>query len=719
MFQIDEKVISDNRTLISIQGQKAQIDPLLKNGTINYTMTDNNLWLTTPKIRDTYLKKGDITQKFDRILLARDGTSIDGSFEFMDPIIFKDNVEIKKDLMVRGNLTVEGEYSVIDTPSLSIEDNIIELNRNEEGSGISLRKAGFAINRGSKEFVRSLYDEDNKAFIFDTCSTMDGEVGSKKWIFMAYNEANGEYQAGEVRARYRFSAPFGKFSDSLSVANQTTLNTLTVNGNANLNGATTTNNMTINGQLTVNNNSVFNGAIVGNRIASFKDNVVIDKALSVGTTASFGELATFNKGIKINSNGANINGPVSITGTLNVSENTTLSKDLSVAANINTTNLTSKTKVKTLDLEVTRDAYIDRNTIMSGTLTTNGQSTLNGGLLVKNNFTVESLANFDNHVVVRNKNVSINSNSDENGKLLVGGHTVINRTLTVKGNTTIDGSLNLKGYLDMSSSNLTAANITTKNNYSIEAGDGKGIRFWNSDNYRIYMSSSNSEYGGRLDTISDYNMYFKMAGGESRGFIFKNDSTLLGQLDGYGVLRIKGDIYSNNSIVLKRENEGHKSNVASGINADRVDDLHASSFLRRDVDTDTSHNIFFNVNDKGIRFNEGGAIYKNGAVTIQTANAVTHGMNVVSEGNMVLFTIKDHPVNGLLYKDKTVWHSGNHGHGSNLDADKLDGKHANYFATADHLHDDRYIKNNEVDLKEKYKIMYNENFDSLDIMYMG
>ena len=81
--------------------------------------------------------------------------------------------------------------------------------------------------------------------------------------------------------------------------------------------------------------------------------------------------------------------------------------------------------------------------------------------------------------------------------------------------------------------------------------------------------------------------------------------------------------------------------------------------------------------------------------------------------------VKDNVTTGLTYKGKKVWHESNQGHGSGLDADTLDGKHKEYFAAADHLHDDRYIRNDEVNLKGKYKIEYNEEFDSLDFMYMG
>lgn len=39
-----------------------------------------------------------------------------------------------------------------------------------------------------------------------------------------------------------------------------------------------------------------------------------------------------------------------------------------------------------------------------------------------------------------------------------------------------------------------------------------------------------------------------------------------------------------------------------------------------------------------------------------------------------------------------VYHAGNHGAGSGLDADLLDGKHASFFAAATHHHDDVYLK---------------------------
>lgn len=58
-------------------------------------------------------------------------------------------------------------------------------------------------------------------------------------------------------------------------------------------------------------------------------------------------------------------------------------------------------------------------------------------------------------------------------------------------------------------------------------GNGRGVRFWDSENYKIFMSvATDATYGGRIagETTSDYNMYFRMAAGTNRGFVFEKDN---------------------------------------------------------------------------------------------------------------------------------------------------------------------------------------------------
>lgn len=717
MFQIDEKVIADSRTLITIQRKKDQIDALTKNGTLNYTMDEHNLWLTTPKVRTAYLSRADHSEKYDKVVLARNGVDIDGIYSFDDPITFKDNVEVKRDLVVRGNFTVEGQSSIIDTPRLTIEDNIIELNKNEQGNGISLKDSGIAINRGTKEFARSLYNEDNKAFVWDTNSNMDAHFDNDKWVAMAYTENNDAYVSGEFRARYRLTAPFGKFTDSLSVANQTTLNDLTVAGTATFNGPTINNNdVTVNGTLTANGPTILNNLLTANKVATFKDNVNVEKVLTVKGTSTFEDRTTHKKGLTIESLGATITGNSEITGTLGVTENVTFNKDLTVSAKTTSNTLEVTNKATLHSLQVKTTSQLDGAATLNSTLAVKGATTLEG-TTIKKALVVNSTSTLKGDVSIQNKNLVITSNADNNGCLTVGGSANFQNTIDVDGDANFDGKVTItNGPLEMVNSDIVARNITTKNYFTVEQGEGKGLRFWGSDNYKIYMSPTTSE--GRLDSTSDYNMYFKMSSGTNRGFVFKNGNANIAQIESTGQVRTAGKVIIKGYDALTRENEGHKSD-ATGINADKLDSLHATDFLRRNADTDTTGAITFNTIGKAIKFNGGGSIFRNGAVIIQAENAINNGVKIQSEGGVDLLTVKDNATNGLLFKNNKVFHAGNDGHGSGLDADTLDGQHKDYFATADHLHDDRYIKNNEVNLKGKYKIEYNEEFDALDFMYMG
>jgi hypothetical protein len=67
----------------------------------------------------------------------------------------------------------------------------------------------------------------------------------------------------------------------------------------------------------------------------------------------------------------------------------------------------------------------------------------------------------------------------------------------------------------------------------LSSGDGRGLRFWDNDQYKIFMSAAaTAGTGGRIagETTSDYNMYFRMSSGTNRGFVFEttNAAKLLG-----------------------------------------------------------------------------------------------------------------------------------------------------------------------------------------------
>jgi hypothetical protein len=83
-------------------------------------------------------------------------------------IITKSGSEIKLDtgesqgkVTITGDLFVKGNTTYFDVADLRIEDNIIVLNKNEDGAGITHpdRRAGISINRGTLPDVQFFFDE--------------------------------------------------------------------------------------------------------------------------------------------------------------------------------------------------------------------------------------------------------------------------------------------------------------------------------------------------------------------------------------------------------------------------------------------------------------------------------------------------------------------------------------------------------------------------------
>lgn len=64
------------------------------------------------------------------------------------------------EVIVTGDLIVLGNTTTVDTANLTIEDNIILLNKGESGSGVTEDTAGIQIDRGSLNDAQFLFDEN-------------------------------------------------------------------------------------------------------------------------------------------------------------------------------------------------------------------------------------------------------------------------------------------------------------------------------------------------------------------------------------------------------------------------------------------------------------------------------------------------------------------------------------------------------------------------------
>ena len=124
----------------------------------------------------------------------------------------------------------------------------------------------------------------------------------------------------------------------------------------------------------------------------------------------------------------------------------------------------------------------------------------------------------------------------------------------------------------------------------------------------------------------------------------------------------------------------------SGLDADSVDGIHASSFIQQGTNA-VGNNSFSNAIGEGFRFQRvtGGSdrFYSSHHNLLQLPN--TSGDQYVAQLAMGTGDTR------LGWRGKTnttwtswydIWHSGNDGSNSGLDADLLDGNHASAFATA-------------------------------------
>lgn len=615
MFQIDEKVLKDNRTLVTIQSNKNLIDVNTKNGTIHYSQDTDDLWLTTPKIRKAYVNKDpNIHDKFDKILTAKDGQTVKGDLIFEGAQRISENLIVDKDLLVKGNITIQGESSILNTTSLSIEDNIIELNRNEANNGVTLNTAGVAVNRGSKGYARYLYSEEMKAFSLDTSQDIDDPIN--EWLLAIYAEDNGVYKKGDIRTIGKFMANDVQIGKE---ANVNILNTgdLHVYREAIFDNPVTINSLTtMNGVFVANKNVDLKGVTTLWDTATFKKSVVFEKGIDVSGPTTVKDISA-NGSISSTGN-ITAEGNAIISGSLSVSENGLFNKDVQVTGYIAANQINANGSIlKQLNadnalirnnLNVNGNLIVAEESIFENKITANnglaissGEVTLNGSAL-----NVDSPATFNRNVTINNSLTANNINAI--GATLSGNITANSSTVQ---DATVNNSLNVKG-LTRIEEKATIKEVLSELNVSV-AGNGYGYRFDNSDNSKIYLHNTTTEGAVDNASSSDKNIYFKNSGGTNRGFVFKNTNNLV-QIEGNGKIRAINDIYSKGFKVLTEANMGHMA-AAGGIDACTLDGKHAHEIMSSDGSVSMTGDL--NLNSNSIKFRDNDYIkYTDSSVTI-------------------------------------------------------------------------------------------------------
>jgi hypothetical protein len=151
-------IFNANATTINLGGAATS----LSIGSAIGTTTVNNDLVSTG---DVAVNGGDLTTTSSTASLFNSNATtlnIGGSATTVSIGGSTGNTTVNNNLIITGNLTVEGETTTLNTATLLVEDNIIVLNKNVTGSP-SLN-SGITVERGESEDVSLLWNETNDSW---------------------------------------------------------------------------------------------------------------------------------------------------------------------------------------------------------------------------------------------------------------------------------------------------------------------------------------------------------------------------------------------------------------------------------------------------------------------------------------------------------------------------------------------------------------------------
>lgn len=97
------------------------------------------------------------------------------------------------DVVVNGNLTVNGTTTTLDVENMSVSDNVIELNSGETGAGVTAGTSGLDVERGTEQNSQWVFDEATDSW---TAKYSDGSAANITGNFTGTIEAMSERQYG-------------------------------------------------------------------------------------------------------------------------------------------------------------------------------------------------------------------------------------------------------------------------------------------------------------------------------------------------------------------------------------------------------------------------------------------------------------------------------------------------------------------------------------------
>tara|TARA_B100001142_G_C14342623_1_gene658599 strand:- start:422 stop:2953 length:2532 start_codon:yes stop_codon:yes gene_type:complete len=212
-------------------------------------------------------------------------------------------------LTVGGNLTVNGTTTTIDSATLTVEDPMIQLAKNNSGGAANAFDQGLFFNRGSLDNVSFLWDESADEFVAAVTAsedgttagnvTLDSYAGMRVGVLKSSELNTGTIKAADGTASSTIANSTGVHTIASSVLTTTDINGGTIDG-ATIGGATPG---AITGTTITSTGNVVFGDATGDSVTITGNSIVLSNTPTVtGTFADLGTVTT------VDINGGTIDG---------------------------------------------------------------------------------------------------------------------------------------------------------------------------------------------------------------------------------------------------------------------------------------------------------------------------------------------------------------------------------------------------------------------------
>lgn len=512
------------------------------------------------------------------------------------------NLSVIGDAIINGDLTVKGQATIISTDIVTIKDNIVLINSEELGAGVTSNLSGIEVSRGSLSNYQSVFQESTQLFKIGQIGSLQA-VATREDLPLNYGAMVYNPVAMRLDSTQTFSLQMTFNSTENSISSST--------------GAVIVNNgIGAKGNICIDGYYAFKGTDYTNNI---KSNLSNDFLLTVGN----------NLYLNVNS-GNNIHIPANVS-TL-IGNNISILSDntlFSIVNSIGNINLTTSTRVN-----IPINSYIgwdsNNNSIVYDStnmvLNSSGNFTVNSILHVTNtsNSTSSSLGSIVSSGGIGIINTTDATNSSNGGGFTNAGGASIKKQLYVGDTVTIGDTNTAKTQIANIGVNLNSKSRTISINTnddlafnSFEGGIINGSSVVVGKASSVYISDSPSLIGGGI-LVNSYALYI------NSGDVYLGDGTI--SFNGTtpttsyttGTLKLTGGLAINLNVNSSSITNGGSFSTAGGIavgldayfggklefgtsNTTVSDNIGVNLRSRnRTITTTSSNNVSFNLFEGGI-----------------------------------------------------------------------------------------------------------------------